>query len=122
MKVLLTFLSKLRLNKIRDSFVLNLHLFSFFCLLTFFIKAFYCTLGFSFASADLEKKIFLRIYLCKKYLRRNQGVLATWFTTSRTVLNSVNVFMLNEKQLFTFFTYFYCFHVKVYPLQKRWLR
>ena len=52
------------LIKILDSFLLNLPVFSFFlCLRIFLLKHFFfCNLGFSFASADFEKKIFTRIY------------------------------------------------------------
>ena len=55
-----------------------------------------CTVWFSFASADFEKKIFMWKYLCKKYLQ-NQGVLVTKFTTSRNIWHSAGTVLLNEK-------------------------
>ena len=96
MKIPLVLSSKVSLNKIVVSFVLNMRL----C----FLKAFSCTLGFIFASAIFEKKILVWISLRKKCLQ-NQGVWVTQFTTSRAVLYSTSIVMLSEKQLSMFFIY-----------------
>ena len=57
----------------------------------------------------------MRIFLHKKYLQ-NHGILVTKFTTCRTILHYASI-MLNE-QLSMFFSYFYCFQVKVIHYKK----
>lgn len=104
-----SFLPKGRLNEIIFSLVLNLYLFNFFlCFLTFLLKC-------SIISQDsvppvlILKRKTMCIYFCRNYLE-NQGISATEFATSRTVIPSIVT--LNESKC-TLFTYIYSFKLKL---------